>query len=232
MLKSKIIAIIPARGGSKRIPGKNIKIMAGKPLIAWTIEPALKSRYLDKVIVSTDNKKIAETSKRYGAEVVDRPREFATDKASSASAVIHLIKYLKENQNYKPDIIVLLQPTSPLRTVDDIDKSIEMFLNNKCKAVISFREEKLFWYGVEIKEKYAREIFGSKKRRSSKIYLPNGATYVIALNNFLKYKSFYPQEDILPYIMPGHKSIDVDIMEEFNLAELILKNISKFNDKQ
>ncbi len=228
--RKKIIAIIPARGGSKGLPGKNIKLLAGKPLIAWTIERALKSKYLDRVIVSTDDKEIAEVSKKYGAEVIERPKKLATDKAKTIDVVSHVLGVLKK-EHYVPDIAVLLQPTSPLRVTDDIDESILMFLKNKCDSVISFYESSFPLQGFKMEKKYLKPILGNKylkTRRQDlpKTYLPNGALYVFTPRDLLKYKTFYP-EKILPYIMPSDRSIDIDHEIDLKLAELIIKSAGK-----
>jgi CMP-N-acetylneuraminic acid synthetase len=116
-MEKEILAIIPARGGSKTIPGKNIREIHGKPLIAWTIEPALECKFLDKIVVSTDDPKISEISKKYGAEVPFlRPKKISEDNSPTIDALIYTIDSLK-NIGHNPEIIVLLQPTSPLRTV-------------------------------------------------------------------------------------------------------------------
>ena len=133
----KILAIIPARGGSKRLPRKNILNLAGKPLIAWTIEAALGSKYIDDVIVSTDDNEISTVAKKYGAKVpFIRPDKFSSNHASSISVVLHAIEFFqKADERY--DYVVLLQPTSPLRTVKNIDESIELLQQKKCDAIVS-----------------------------------------------------------------------------------------------
>jgi CMP-N-acetylneuraminic acid synthetase len=228
MLKNKkILAIIPARGGSKGIPRKNIKLLSGKPLMTYTIEVALKSKYLDRVIVSTDDKEIAKISKKYGAEVIKRPKILAIDRAKTIDVIFHLLSVLKK-EKYDPDVIVLLQPTSPLRIVKDIDNAIELFLKNKCESIISICESghSPYW-SFKIKSGYLTPILGRKyfkQRRQglSKSYIPNGAIYISTPKNLFKYKSFYTNK-ILPYIMPLERSIDIDNETDFKLAELILK---------
>ena len=125
-----ILGIIPARGGSKGIPGKNIKMIAGKPLIEWTIEAAKKSKLLTRVIVSTDDEKIAEVAKQYGAEVPFlRPKDIAQDLSTDVEFLIHALDWLKANQGYEPEIIVRLPPTSPLRTAAHIDEGIKKLMD-------------------------------------------------------------------------------------------------------
>ena len=130
MYKGKnILGLIPARGGSKGLPRKNIIPLLGKPLIAWTIEQALASKYLDRVVVSTDDNEIAEISKKYGAEVpFIRPKELAEDNAKGIDVVLHAIDWLKENDKQKQyDLIMLIQPVSPLSAKEGINKAMEFF---------------------------------------------------------------------------------------------------------
>jgi len=139
-MKYKILGLIPARGGSKGIIKKNIIPIAGKPLLAWTIKAAQKSCFLNKIVVSSDDIEILRIAKNYNCEIIKRPKKYATDYASSASVVVHTLQYLKRKENYVPDIVVLLQPTSPLRTVVDIDSAIKLFLRRKADALISVTE--------------------------------------------------------------------------------------------
>jgi CMP-N,N'-diacetyllegionaminic acid synthase len=127
----KVLAIVPARGGSKRIPDKNIKELVGKPLIAHTIDEAKKSKYIDRILVSTDSEKIRDVSMSLGAEVPFlRPEEISGDKSTDLEAFTHALNWLAENEDYRPEIIVQLRPTSPLRTVEEIDVAVEMLVNN------------------------------------------------------------------------------------------------------
>lgn len=224
----KIIAIIPARGNSKRLPRKNIKLLAGKSLIAYSIEAAKKSKYIDRIIVSTENKEIAGISKKWGAEVINRPEDLATDTAKTMDVIFHLLDVLKK-EKYYPEIIVLLQPTSPLRTFQDINSAVELFLKKKCRSVISvFKAESNFWWAFRTKNDYLEPFFGWKKFFSrsqdlSKLYIPNGAIYIATLETLKKYKSFYAKKDILSYIMPRERSIDIDYEIDLKLAELLIK---------
>ena len=226
----KILALIPARGGSKGLPRKNIKPLLGKPLIAWTIEQALNSKYIDKVVVSTDDEEIAEISKEYGAEVPFlRPKELARDDSPTIDAIIHAINWFEERGEFF-DILILLQPTSPLRTTEDIDNAIELFLNNKdALSLISVKENEHppFW-SLEIENKFLKPLFGEeyfKKRRQElpKSYMPNGAIFISYVDILKKYKTFYTPKTIA-YIMPPERSIDIDNEFDFLLAEFILKN--------
>ena len=223
----RIMAIIPARGGSKGIPKKNIKPLLGKPLISYSIEHAKKSEYINKVIVSTEDKEIAEISKEYGAEVIERPEELAKDETPTIEVIFHVLKVLKA-KNYTPDIVILLQPTSPLRTAEDIDKAVELFLNSGCESVVSVCEvEHSPYWCFEIEEGYLKSLFGDeylRRRRQDleKVYVPNGAMYISTPKNLRKYKGFYCLRTI-PYIMPPERSIDIDNEVDFMLAELLTK---------
>lgn len=134
----KIIGIIPARGGSKRIPYKNIRKLSGKPLLAWSIETAKRSRLLDKVIVSTDDAKIAAIAKRYGAEVpFMRPAELSGDKVGIEAVLKHAYEWFIENRHYKADAIALIFPTNPLRRTEHIDEAVRIFQKTKADSVVS-----------------------------------------------------------------------------------------------
>lgn len=224
-MKHKIIAIIPARGGSKALPRKNVKLLLGKPLIAYTIESALKSKYVNKVVVSTEDEEIAEIAKLYGAEVIKRPKELAKDESPTIDVIFHAINALKVENS---DLIVLLQPTSPLRTAEDIDNAIEFFLNNECESVISVCEVEHppYWdfkiEGGHLKPLFGEEYLRMRRQDLPKVYVPNGAIYVSTPENLRRYKSFYCSKTI-PYIMPPERSIDIDNEIDFMLAELLVR---------
>lgn len=221
-----IIAIIPARGGSKRVPRKNVRELVGKPLIAWTIEAAKKSKYIDKVIVSTDDDEIEEISKRFGAQVIRRPIEIAGDKSPTIDALIHVIKILEE-KDYNPELIVLLQPTSPLRDYKDIDGSIELFNSNDSKSVVSGNEENPFW-NFKIEDGKANPLFGweyfsMRSQDIPKVFSPNGAIYVTTTEELIKNKGFY-NNNLSIYIMPKEKSADIDEEIDFKIATILMEN--------
>ena len=228
--KSKTIAIIPARGGSKGIPRKNVRLLAGKPLICYTIERALESKNIDIVVVSTEDEEIAEVSKKCGAEIIKRPAELAEDKTPTIDVVFHALGSFEQNE-YIDLIIVLIQPTSPLRNTKDIDSAIELFLNADCESVVSVCEvgHPPHWC-FKIEEGYLKSLFGGTYLRMRRqdleaVYMPNGAIYVSTPQTLYKYKSFYCNHTI-PYIMPTRRSIDIDNEIDFMLAELLIKNMS------
>jgi CMP-N,N'-diacetyllegionaminic acid synthase len=227
--KYKILALIPARGGSKGVPRKNIKLLAGKPLIAYTIEVAKKCRHLDRVIVSTDDEEIARISKKYGAEIMERPKILATDKSKFIDAIFYHLKEFKK-EKWIPEIIILLQPTSPLRTLSDLDGAIELFLKNECESVVSVSdsEHPLQW-SFRKKGKYLNPIFGWKyfkgimRQDVEKTYFPNGAIFISTPKALYINKSFYSKKT-LPYVMPLERSVDIDNITDFLIAESAIKN--------
>lgn len=227
--KYKILAFIPARGGSKGIPRKNIKILAGKPLIAYTIEAAKRCGYLDKIIVSTDDKEIAEISRKYRAEVMKRPKIMATDKAKFTDAVFYHLKIIRKKK-WIPEVIIELQPTSPLRTADDIKKAIDFFFKNGCQPLVSVCESlhPLQWFFWK-RGKYLEPVFGWKyfqgigRQKIKKTYIPNGAIFITTLKDFYFNKGFYSQK-MLPYVMPQERSVDIDNQIDFLMAKNYLTN--------
>ena len=226
-MKTKNIAIIPARGGSKGIPKKNLKLLAGKPLIYYTIQEALRSKYLDRIIVSTEDKEIEEISKKIGARVIERHKELAKDDSPTIDVVFHVLEILKM-KSYNPDIVILLQPTSPLRKAEDINNAIKLFLNSGCESVVSVCEvEHPLYWSFRVEEGYLKPLFGDKYLRMGrqdleKVYMPNGAIFVSTPQTLYKYKSFYCNH-IIPYIMPIERSVDIDNEVDFMLAELLLR---------
>ncbi|MFA5158933.1 MAG: acylneuraminate cytidylyltransferase family protein [Candidatus Omnitrophota bacterium] len=220
------LGLITARGGSKRLPGKNVKNLLGKPLIAWTAEAALKSRFLDHVILSTDDRRIAAVARKWGVGVpFMRPAALAKDGTPHMDVLIHVLRWLEEHEKRLPEYIVLLQPTSPLRTADDIDAAIEIAIKNNADAVVSvFEIQKnttLVWQltgkGMLRKIKYYQD------RPVAACFAPNGAIYVIRSSVLKEKKTLYPRRSF-PYIMPASRSLDIDTPWDFHMAELILKN--------
>lgn len=224
--KKKVLAIIPARGGSKSLPGKNIKMIAGKALIAWTIDEAKKSKYIDKTIVSTDSSKIAEIAKKFGAEVpFIRPAELATDTAKSTDVIKHAVEFFKKEF----EIVILLQPTSPLRNSEDIDNAFGYFEQKNAKAVVSVSEleHPIQWVGKLQKDKnmanFTSEIYKNKNRQElEKYYRYNGAIYISEIGYFLD-KNGFIGKDTFAFIMKRENSFDVDTYLDFKIAEYLLK---------
>jgi len=215
----RMLGVIPARSGSKGIPGKNIKILAGKPLIAYSIESALKSK-LDRVVVSTDSREIAEISKEYGAEVVIRPKGLAQDSVPTLPVIQDVVKNIED----KYQAIMTLQPTSPFRTTKHINKAVDIFSNDAVadslvsvvKVPHNFNPEKL----MSLNGKYLIGNSEVKRRQDmAPIYARNGAAiYITRTKNLDKYIF---GGKILPYFMSKFDSIDIDDMEDWEIVEKI-----------
>ena len=192
----RLLAVIPARGGSKRLPRKNLLDLAGKPLIAWTIEAALGSKYIDRVIVSTDDDEIAEVSKDFGADVpFMRPVEYATDNAKSVDVVLQLLEQL-EIQNEKYEYIILLQPTSPLRNTENINESIELLIKRQCAGVVSISEAEHspLWSNTlpddDSLSGFLDELIINKRSQDlEKFYRLNGAIYLCNSKRLIQEKT-------------------------------------------
>lgn len=224
-----VLAIIPARGGSKRVKDKNIYPLAGKPLIAYSIEQALNSALVTRVVVSTDNAKIKEASLAAGAEVIDRPEELATDTAPTLGVLQHALNYLKEKEDYVPDYVVLLQPTCPLRIAADIDAGVKLLRDNTdTDTAVSVREaqETPYWM-FTIKNELLEKMIDTTATRSQdlpKAYLLNGAVYVFTPQHLLSGKKTLGVLGVknIPYVMPLERSHDIDTMDDMKKVEVIL----------
>lgn len=232
------LAIIPARGGSKGIPNKNIVNVEGMPLIQYTIEAAQKCNNLNKLLLSTDDKKIAEIGKNFGVEVpFMRPTKLAQDDTPAIDVILHALDWLKQNDSYQPDAVVLLQPTSPLRTEKHIDKAIQLFVNKNADTVVSMVEvphnyspyklmkldnEKLidFWDSPIDFNIYQRQ-------KVPELYARNGPAILIAKTDVIFRKKTFYGSKVLPFIMSKEESIDIDDKSDLYLASLLLTDRSK-----
>ncbi len=220
-----VLAVVPARGGSKGIPKKNVKLIAGKPLIAWTIEAALISKYVDRVIVSTDCQEIATVSAEHGAEVPFlRPAELAQDGTPGIDVVVHAAKAVEP-----VDIVVLLQPTSPLRNSKDIDESIQLFARSGDAPVVSVteaREAPQWMFAINNgrleQAADATSALPATRQELSTYYTLNGAIY-IALREKLCDNKPYLTPATVPFEMPIERSVDIDDMFDFFVAEKLLE---------
>ena len=228
--KHTYLAVIPARGGSKRLPKKNILPLCGKPLIAWTIEAAINSNCFNEVVVSTDDDIIKETAIKYGASVpFVRPKEFATDTASSFDAIKHTVEFYKNEMNREFDFIVILQPTSPLRTATNIQEAILQCTNLNADSVISVceAEHSPLWMNTLPDDKSMDRFINDniKNLRSQdlpKYYRLNGAIYIVKAERFLKEKSVFLSKNTFAYIMNTEQSVDIDNRIDFELADLLM----------
>jgi CMP-N,N'-diacetyllegionaminic acid synthase len=225
--KLNILAIIPARGGSKGFPGKNIYPLNGKPLISYTIEAALNSKLITKTVVSSDDDEILKVSSKSGAKILKRPAEFATDEASSESLISDTLNQLR-NKDETFDILVLLQPTSPLRDYHDIDNAIQKMLKQNAKGIISVtnigvKPFKAYYINEDGFLKGVHNNITPNMRRQDlpETYLANGAIYAVYVKQFIRTSSLLPYGTI-PYIMEADKSIDLDTESDFGRLESFL----------
>ncbi len=223
-MKPKILAIIPARGGSKGVPRKNIKNLGGKPLIVWTIEEARKSKYITRLILSSEDEEIIKIAKLHGCDVpFIRPSEIAEDSTPGIVPVLHA---LSQCPGY--DYVILLQPTSPLRTVKHIDESIEYLLQQKAKFCVSVTEPEKSPYWMytlkdgNIQPLIKQEKFSTRRQDLPIVYALNGAIYIGQVNALLKEKTFLT-EDTIGYIMNNESSFDIDTITDFKICDYLIK---------
>jgi len=227
--KKRILALIPARGGSKRLPRKNALPFVGKPLIAWTIKAAKESNYVDNVVVSTDDYELAEIAKKYNASVpFIRPAELATDEASTHSVILHALEKLDDTAQF--DLVLILQPSSPLRTAKHIDGSIEYYFRKEAKAVLSVCEcdHNPLWVNtlpdnMSLDVFIKPEIIGIRSQDLPKYYKLNGAIYLFDIKQYIHSKGNMYGPNSFAYEMEGNSSIDIDTKIDFQLASLILQ---------
>lgn len=230
----KILAIIPARGGSKGIKNKNIINFCGKPLIYWTINAALKCKLIDRVVVSTDSSKIRDVSEKCGASVPFlRPKKISGDQAKTLSAIKYTLKKLENEENYFCDYVITLQPTSPLRETKDLENAIKKILGDKkadslvscVKVPHNFLPESL----MKLDDKYIKNLSKGKNnfRRQDKntLFARNGAAIYITKSK--KINKYLLGGNILPYFMDYSSSIDVDTKEDLKKALLFKKFFKK-----
>ena len=226
----KILAIVPARAGSKRLPGKNTKLLNGKPLINWTLEAALSVKALTRVMVSTDSDTIAAIAKNAGVEVPFlRPPELATDTSSSADVIYHALEYYREKGD-EFDFVLLLQPTSPLRRADDIRHAIEVLNKNSADAVVSVSpcDHSPLWANTlpidHSMENFIRtEVSNMRSQDLPRYFTINGAIYLSSVRRFYEEKSLFLSSNMFAHIMDAENAVDIDHELDFVVAEAILK---------
>lgn len=229
-----MLAIIPARGGSKGLPGKNTKLLGGLPLICHSIKAALASNLIDRVIVFTEDNEIATVAKNCGAEVpFMRPSNLANDTSIVLDSYLHLVDLINKEKSKPIQSFVALLPTTPLRFSQDIDEAIKIFNKKKADSVISVVEASvpLYWH-MSITKKgilknYSSEFNVLKNRQEfKKHYVPNGAIYVFRTEAIRSKRQYYT-EKTYPYIMPRERSVDIDDLLDFDWAEYLLHKQAK-----
>ena len=233
----KILTIIPARSGSKGIPHKNIKFFKNKPLLEWSILQAKQSKYFNfmKVVVSTDSLEYASILKHPDVQTIHRPREIAQDNSTDIEFIQHAIKYLKDNENYEADIILQLRPTQPCRKVEDIDRCIELFYNQRDKydslrTIVKIEKTPYKMYKIENNNLvpylktygHIDEPYNICRQDLPDSYLHNG--YIDIMNYSLLKQNKISGDKILPYIMNKTDTIDIDTLEDWERGESFLIN--------
>lgn len=227
-----MIAIIPARGGSKGLPGKNIKPLCGKPLLAHSIECALGAKQIDRVIVSTDDLKIADIARQFGAEVPFlRPAHLATDVAKAIDNYVYTVDRLSSEWNKQIDEFAVLLPTAPLRTSADVDGAIDLFHAKDADSVVSYTPEAhpVRWHKYLDEDNSFVDIFEQtidNRQALRTSYYPNGAVYVFR-TAVIKAGKYYTDRSFA-YVMPRSRSVDIDTLEDFQYAEFLLSQLGHF----
>jgi CMP-N,N'-diacetyllegionaminic acid synthase len=224
----KILAIIPARGGSKGIPRKNIKELNGKALIAYSIEAAKKSKFIDRLIVTTEDEEIAKVSKSFGAEVPFlRPVDLAQDDTPGIKPILHAVNWFnKEGSDF--NYIMCLQCTSPFRKTEQIDEAIEKLASEGADSIVSVCESEVSPHWMKkIENGKMRDFlsdmpFYSRRQDIPKVYRLNGAIYLAKTELLFKLNNWYT-DDTIPYVMDRITSVDIDDIFDFKFAELLVK---------
>lgn len=235
MLKNKrILGLVVGRGGSKGIPRKNIRPLCGKPLIAYAVIPGKESKYVDRLIVSSDDAEIIEVAKSYGAEApFVRPPELASDTAKALPVIQHAIKFCEEQEGKKYDFVVYLEPTGPLRLVSDIDGAIEKAVDTGADSVVGLMEledanpvrvKKIV--NDKIEPFCIPEPEGLRRQDQEKAYLRNGSVYVFRRDNIMENNSLWGGVS-RPFVMPRERSVNIDEESDFLVAEYFLKKTGR-----
>ncbi|MDY6530296.1 acylneuraminate cytidylyltransferase family protein, partial [Acinetobacter faecalis] len=228
--KFHVTALIPARGGSKRLPRKNVKLLHGKPLIAWSIEVAKASKYIDRVIVSTDDEEIKKISEQYEAEVPFlRPEHLSNDHASSFDVIKHTIDSLQLDRSN--ELIVLLQPTSPLRLVSEIDTALEFFVQKNAKGVVSISETEHspMWSNTLpengcMSDFIRPEVQGKRSQDLPTFFRLNGSISIYETLALLEQSKIFFDNNVYGFETALETAIDIDTGLDFLIAETIMKN--------
>lgn len=225
--KPSVVAIIPARGGSKGIPRKNLVHLCDKPLVAWTIQAALASESVDRVIVSTDDAEIATVSQRFGAEVVMRPAEISGDFATSESALVHTLQELEQRENYRPDICTFLQCTAPLTTSRDIDGTIGDLIEEKADTAVTVSSFHYFLWrrdssGEGVGIDHDKSVRLLRQQREPE-YMETGAVYVMRVPGFLEHQHRFFGRTVL-HEMPAERCWEIDDPVDLEVGEVLMRH--------
>jgi CMP-N,N'-diacetyllegionaminic acid synthase len=225
---SPVIGLIPARGGSKGVPGKNTRKIAGRPLVDFSILAAQQSNYIDSVYVSSDDPAILRHAQTVGATGVVRPDEFATDTASAVGVVAHFIGTLPNTLLQEDPYIVYLQPTSPFRTARHIDDALEQMLGADAQSLMSVSETekspfKMFTLDAKgrLQSLFDEELSNARRQDLPAVFAPNGSLYVFRVSEF-KARGGFPSNGSMPFVMNANDSLDIDTEDDILRAEMFL----------
>ena len=225
-----MLAIIPARAGSKGLPKKNIKLLNGIPLIEYTVKAAIKSKFITRIILSTDDEKAISICKKFKEVEIPfkRPKRLSNDKSIVTESFFHLFKWLQRKENAIPQHFCVLQPTSPLRLSKDIDGAIELFFKTKASSVLSVYETRPLAFNLSKKNRLISLSNHSSKKMLSRqdvknMVIQNGAVHIFDTEILIKKKTYYTNKTY-GYLMPAYRSVDIDDEFDFFIAEQIIKN--------
>lgn len=233
----KVLAIVPARAGSKGLPGKNVRPFRGKPLLQWSVEHGLSSRCVDKIVVSTDSEEFADVARKCGAAVPFlRPEFLASDTATSVDVILHAVDFLEERGEFF-DILTLLEPTSPLRAPEDIDNALELLLSeSEAESVVSVSRTEahhpaflMQMMGDKFLKPYLSDFKVIRRQEITPLYFLDGTVYVSRIEALRRRRSFY-HERTLGYEVPKYKSFEVDDLDDFIICEALHR--VKFPEKE
>lgn len=230
-----ILTLIPARGGSKGVPKKNVRSVGGKPLIAWSIEAARNSEFVDFFCVSTDDVEIASTAREYGAEVLHRPTNLADDRTPMVEVIQHALQVCEERKGHTFDYLLLLQPTAPLRSAQDIDEALRTLMETGADSVISVYQvedahpARMYLIEEGCLRPFYQEPPGSLRQDLPKIYHRNGAIYACK-TRLVRDEGKLWGGIIAPYIMPKDRSINIDDMQDLAIANFLMSRTEESLD--
>ncbi|HET8707508.1 MAG TPA: acylneuraminate cytidylyltransferase family protein [Pseudomonadales bacterium] len=226
MKKKRILGVIPAKGGSTRLPRKNILPLGGKPMLQWAVESARQSGLIDRLIVSTEDAEVADVAKKLGVDVpFIRPQKLAKDPAGVVQVTLHAIEMLREQGDEYDEVIILL-PTSPFRSAQDITDAYRLFQEKHAEFLMSVSEFSHTPYAAmtlenDILAPVFPELIGRKSQEMPPAYRPNGALHILNIKAFEREKSYFAQP-LVGYVMPLERSVDIDTKLDLIMAEAML----------